>query len=122
MLNVLLHGVVTVSPAAAVDKNGHECVVAQVRAEDKDGKAFTASAIAYSKRNAAALLQLGAGESVAIAGRAALSRFEGVAGLSVTVGRVLSLADADAVPARRAGPEVAVSCASEAGTGSGTAT
>lgn len=94
MLNVLFDGTLVASPVSGVDKNGRAFTSAQIRVVAKGGDPFLASVIAYNRPAAKALAALGIGEPVSVAGRASLGRFGGDAGLSVTAGRVLSLADA----------------------------
>ena len=98
MLSVLVEGVLVSSPVQRTSAKGSAFVTAQVRCNAEDGESLLVSVIAFSAPAAEALARLGAGDTVAIAGPAALSRWEKNGephvGLKVTATRVMTVYDA----------------------------
>ena len=98
MLSVLLEGSLISVPVQRTSAKGSPFVTAQLRCNAEDGESVFCSVIAFSASAAEALAQLGAGDTVAIAGPAAISRWEKNGephvGLKVTATRVLTVYDA----------------------------
>lgn len=98
MLSILIEGTLLTTPSQRTSAKGQPYTVAQVRCTADDGESVFCSVIAFSASAAEALAQLGAGDTVAIAGPAALSQWEKdgehKVGLKVTATRVLSVYDA----------------------------
>ena len=98
MLSVLVEGTLMSAPVQRTGARGSAFVTAQVRCNAEDGESLLVSVIAFSTAAAEALARLGAGDTVAIAGPAALSRWEKNGephvGLKVTATRVMTVYDA----------------------------
>lgn len=98
MLSVLIEGSLIAAPVQRTSAKGSAYVTAQMRCNGDDGESVFCSVIAFSASAADALVQLGAGDTVAIAGPASISRWEKdgehKAGLKVTATRVLSVYEA----------------------------
>ena len=98
MLSVLMEGTLLTAPSQRTSAKGQPYTVAQVRCTAEDGESVFCSVIAFSASAAEALARLGAGDTVAIAGPAALSQWtkdgEHKVGLKVTATRVMSVYDA----------------------------
>lgn len=98
MLSVLIEGTLITAPSQRTSAKGGTYVVAQVRATADNGEGVFVSVIAFSASAAEALALLGAGDTVAIAGPAALTQWEKdgqhKVGLKVTATKVLTVYDA----------------------------
>ena len=98
MLSVLVEGTLVSAPVQRTGARGSQFVTAQVRCNAEDGESLLVSVIAFSASAAEALARLGAGDTVALAGPAALSRWEKNGephvGLKVTATRVMTVYDA----------------------------
>lgn len=96
MLSVLVEGSLTAAPMPRTSAKGSPYITAQMRAAGEDGEAVWCSVIAFNPEAVEALAALASGDSVAIAGHAALSQWQAKdgthrAGLKVTATRVLSV-------------------------------
>jgi single-stranded DNA-binding protein len=95
MLRVIAHGELIVDPKRRTAANGNAYAVAAARITCEDGEALIASLICFESHAVAALLALGKGAAVSVAGRAKLSTWEGDNaqrhGLSVVVDKVLTV-------------------------------
>ena len=98
MLSVLVEGVLVCAPVRRTGARGGAFVTAQVRCNAEDGESLLVSVIAFSASATEALARLGAGDTVAIAGPAAIGRWEKNGephvGLKVTATRVMTVYDA----------------------------
>jgi single-stranded DNA-binding protein len=98
MLSVLIEGTLIAAPVRRTSSKGSTFVTAQVRCNADDGESLLCSVIAFQASTAEALAGLAAGDTVAVAGPAALSQWEKngehKVGLKVTATRVLSVYDA----------------------------
>jgi len=98
MLSVLVEGTLISAPVQRTGAKGSPFVTAQVRCHADDGESLLVSVIAFGAPAAEALARLDAGDAVAIAGPAAISRWEKNGephvGLRVTATRVMSVYDA----------------------------
>ena len=98
MLSVLVEGTLVSAPVQRTGARGSAFVTAQIRCNAEDGESLLVSVIAFSASAAETLARLGAGDTVAIAGPAAISRWEKNGephvGLKVTATRVMTVYDA----------------------------
>ena len=98
MLSVLIEGTLIAAPVRRTSQKGSTFVTAQVRCNAEDGESVFVSVIAFSASAADPLAELAAGDTVAIAGPAALSQWEKNGehhvGLKVTATRVLTVYEA----------------------------
>ena len=98
MLSVLIDGTLIAAPVRRTSAKGTTFVTAQLRCTGDDGASILCSVIAFQASAAEALLALAAGDTVAVAGPAALSQWEKngehKVGLKVTASRVMSVYDA----------------------------
>ena len=98
MLSVLIEGTLIGAPVRRTSVKGSTFVTAQVRCNADDGESVLCSVIAFQATTAEALAALGAGDTLAVAGPAALSQWdkngEHKVGLKVTASRVMSVYDA----------------------------
>ena len=98
MLSVLIEGTLIAAPVRRTSSKGSTFVTAQVRCNADDGESVLCSVIAFQTATAEALAALAAGDTVAVAGPAALSQWEKngehKVGLKVTATRVLSVYEA----------------------------
>ena len=98
MLSVLIEGTLIAAPVRRISSKGGTFVTAQVRCNADDGESVLCSVIAFHASAAEALAALGAGDTVAVAGPAALSQWEKngehKVGLKVTATRVLTVYEA----------------------------
>lgn len=98
MLSVLIEGTLTALPTSRTTTKGSPYATAQLRTAGDDGETIWCSVIAFSASAAEGLLKLGAGDTVAVTGFAALSRWEKHGetrvGLKVTATRVMSVYEA----------------------------
>ena len=98
MLSVLVEGTLIAAPVRRTSAKGTTFVTAQLRCTGDDGASILCSVIAFQASAAEALAALAAGDTVAVAGPAALSQWEKNgehrAGLKVTATRVLSVYEA----------------------------
>ena len=98
MLSVLVEGTLIAAPVRHTSSKGGTFVTAQVRCNADDGESVLCSVIAFQASTAEALATLAAGDTVAVAGSAALSQWEKngehKVGLKVTATRVLSVYEA----------------------------
>lgn len=98
MLSVLVEGTLTAAPVQRTSAKGKPYTTAQMRAAGEDGESILCSLIAFDATAAEALARLARGDSIAVAGQAAISQWERDGetrvGLKVTVSRVLSVYDA----------------------------
>jgi single-stranded DNA-binding protein len=98
MLSVLIEGALIGVPVQRTSAKGSTFVTAQVRCNGDDGESVLCSVIAFQATAAETLAALGAGDTVAVAGPAALSQWEKngehKVGLKVTASRVMSVYDA----------------------------
>jgi single-stranded DNA-binding protein len=98
MLSVLVEGTLTAAPVQRTSARGQPFVTAQMRTTCDDGESILCSLIAFHAAAAGLLAALAAGDTVAVAGPAALSRWEKDGeqrvGLKVTATRVLTVYDA----------------------------
>jgi single-stranded DNA-binding protein len=98
MLSVLIEGTLIGAPVRRTSAKGTSFVTAQVRCNADDGESVFCSVIAFQVAVAEALAALGAGDTVAVAGPAALSQWEKngehKVGLKVTASRVMSVYEA----------------------------
>ncbi len=99
MLSVLVEGALTADPESRTGSRGKPYTIARMRAHGEDGEAVFVSLIAFRPPAAKALAEMANGDAVAIAGHAALNRWEGqggeqCVGLKVTVSRVMSVFEA----------------------------
>jgi single-stranded DNA-binding protein len=98
MLSVLIEGTLIAAPVRRTSAKGSTFVTAQVRCNADDGESVLCSVIAFQASTAEALAALAAGDTVAVAGPAALSQWEKngehKVGLKVTATRVLSVYEA----------------------------
>ena len=98
MLSVLIEGTLIAAPVQRTSAKGTPFVTVQVRCSGDDGESILCSVIAFQALAAEALAALAAGDSVAVAGPAALSQWEKNGehrvGLKVTASRVLSVYEA----------------------------
>lgn len=115
MLSVLIEGTLTSPPVSRTSTRGSQFTTAQMRCAGEDGETVWCSVIAFSATAAQALASLASGDAVAIAGRAAISRWERDGehrvGLKVTATRVMSVYEAGqrrktAVPERAGSKQV----------------
>ena len=74
MLSVLVEGTLIAAPVRRTGSKGTAFVTAQVRCNADDGESVLCSVIAFQAATAQALAALAAGDTVAIAGPAALSQ------------------------------------------------
>ena len=95
MLSVLIEGTLIAAPVQRTSAKGTPFVTVQVRCSGDDGQSVLCSVIAFQASVAEALAALAAGDTVAVAGPAALSQWEKNGehriGLKVTAARVLSV-------------------------------
>jgi single-stranded DNA-binding protein len=95
VLSVLVEGSLIAAPVSRTSGKGSTFVTAQMRCAADGGESILVSVIAFGADVADALVSLGKGDALAVAGRASLSRWEkdGQAhvGLKVTATRVLSV-------------------------------
>ncbi len=95
MLSVLLEGTLTAAPSVRTSSRGTTYTTAQMRVAGEDGETVWCSVIAFHRDAAETLAALSSGDSVAVAGHAAISRWEKDgehrAGLKVTATRVLTV-------------------------------
>jgi single-stranded DNA-binding protein len=98
MLAVLASGTLTREPQRRTASNGRDFATASMRVAVEGADAAIASLIAFGEPEVAALLALKQGDSIAIAGRAALRTWEKDGekrtGLNVTVDRVMTAYEA----------------------------
>ena len=98
MLSVLIEGSLIAAPVRRTSAKGSTFVTAQLRCTGDDGASILCSVIAFQVSAAEALAALAAGDTVAVAGPAALSQWEKNGehrvGLKVTATRVLSVYEA----------------------------
>lgn len=98
MLSVLVECTLTAAPAARTTARGAPFTTARMRVAGEDGESVWCSIIAFQGAAAEALAALSSGDAVAIAGHAALSRWEKDgeqrAGLRITATRVMSVYEA----------------------------
>lgn len=98
MLSVLIEGTLIAAPVQRTSAKGTPFVTVQVRCSGDDGQSVLCSVIAFQASAAEALAALAAGDTVAVAGPAALSQWEKNGeqriGLKVTAARVLSVYEA----------------------------
>ena len=98
MLSVLVEGTLIAAPVRRTSAKGSTFVTAQLRCTGDDGASILCSVIAFQASAAEALARLAAGDTVAVAGPAALSQWEKDGehrvGLKVTATRVLSVYEA----------------------------
>ncbi len=99
MLSVLIEGTLTADPVARTGAKGHAFTTAQMRIAGEDGETVWCSVIAFSASAAESLATLASGDTVAIAGSAALHHWqkqggEHRVGLRVTAARVMTVYDA----------------------------
>jgi single-stranded DNA-binding protein len=98
MLSVLIEGTLIGAPVRRTSAKGSMFVTAQVRCNADDGESVLCSVIAFQAAAAEPLAALAAGDTVAVAGPAALSQWEKngehKVGLKVTASRVMSVYDA----------------------------
>lgn len=98
MLSVLLEGTLIAAPVPRTSSAGKPYTIARMRANGEDGETVWVSLIAFDLCAAEALAALANGDSLAIAGRAALTTWEKGgqhhAGLKVTANRVMSIYEA----------------------------
>ena len=98
MLSVLVEGTLIAAPVRRTSAKGGAFVTAQLRCTGDDGASLLCSVIAFQASAAEALAGLAGGDTVAVAGPAALSQWEKNgehrAGLKVTATRVLSVYEA----------------------------
>ena len=98
MLSVLIEGTLVSAPVQRTSAKGSAYVTAQMRCNAEDGESLLVSVIAFSASAAETLARLGAGDTVALAGPAAISRWEKNGephvGLKVTATRVMTVYDA----------------------------
>ena len=95
MLSVLIQGTLTAAPVSRTTSKGQPYTTANLRTTGADGETVWTSVIAFNADAAEALAALASGDSLAIAGHAALSTWEKDgeyrAGLKVTATHVLSV-------------------------------
>ena len=99
MLSVLIEGTLTADPVARTGAKGNAFTTAQLRAAGEDGETVWCSVIAFSASAAESLATLTSGDTVAIAGAAALRHWqkqdgEHRVGLRVTAAKVMTVYDA----------------------------
>ena len=98
MLSVLIEGTLLAAPVQRTSAKGTPFVTVQVRCSGDDGESILCSVIAFQASVIEALGALAGGDTVAVAGAAALSQWEkdGVhrVGLKVTATRVLTVYEA----------------------------
>ena len=98
MLSVLIEGTRIAAPVQRTSAKGTPFVTVQVRCSGDDGESVLCSVIAFQASAAEALAALAAGDTVAVAGPAALSQWEKNGehrvGLKVTATRVLTVYEA----------------------------
>ena len=98
MLSVLIEGTLIAAPVRRTSAKGTPFVTVQMRCSGDDGQSVLCSVIAFQVVAAEALATLAAGDTVAVAGLAALSQWEKNGehrvGLKVTATRVLSVYEA----------------------------
>ena len=98
MLSVLIEGSLIAAPVRRTSAKGSTFVTVQLRCTGDDGASILCSVIAFQASAAEALAALAGGDTVAVAGSAALSQWEKDgehrAGLKVTATRVLSVYEA----------------------------
>jgi single-stranded DNA-binding protein len=98
MLSVLIEGTLIGAPVRRTSAKGTSFVTAQVRCNADDGESVLCSVIAFQAAAAELLAALAAGDTVAVAGPAALSQWEKhgehKVGLKMTASRVMSVYDA----------------------------
>jgi single-stranded DNA-binding protein len=95
MLSVLIEGTLTAAPVARTGTKGNAFTTAQLRTAGEDGETVWCSVIAFSATAAETLAALAEGDTVAIAGSAALHHWqkqggEHRVGLRVTASRVMT--------------------------------
>ena len=86
MLSVLIEGILTAAPVQRTTVKGQPFATAKIRAAGEDGETVWCSVITFNADAVEALAALTSGDSVAIAGHAAISTWE-----KVTASRVLSV-------------------------------
>ena len=98
MLSVLIEGTLLAAPVQRTSAKGTPFVTVQLRCSGDDGESILCSVIAFQAPVIEALGALAGGDTVAVAGAAALSQWEkdGVhrVGLKVTATRVLTVYEA----------------------------
>jgi single-stranded DNA-binding protein len=108
MLSILVEGTLIGAPVRRTSAKGTTFVTTQLRCNADDGESVFCSVIAFQAAVAEALVALGAGDTVAVAGPAVLSQWEKngehKVGLKVTASRVMSVYDAG-MRRRAASPE-----------------
>lgn len=95
MLSVLIEGTLTAAPVQRTTVKGQPFATAKIREAGEDGETVWCSVITFNADAVEGLAALTSGDSVAIAGHAAISTWEKGgehrAGLKVTASRVLSV-------------------------------
>ena len=98
MLSVLIEGTLIAAPVQRTSSKGTPFVTVRLRCSVDDGASILCSVIAFQASAAEVLATLAAGDTVAVAGSAALSQWEKDGehhvGLKVTATRVLTVYDA----------------------------
>ena len=99
MLSVLIEGTLTADPVARTGAKGNAFTTAQMRTAGEDGETVWCSVIAFSASAAESLANLASGDTVAIAGAAALLHWQKQdgdhrVGLRVTAAKVMTVYDA----------------------------
>ena len=98
MLSVLIEGTLIAAPVQRTSAKGTPFVTVQLRCNGDDSESILCSVIAFQASAAEALAALAGGDTVAVAGPAALSQWEKNGehrvGLKVTATRVLTVYEA----------------------------
>ena len=98
MLSVLIEGTLIAAPVQRTSAKGTPFVTVQVRCSGDDGESILCSVIAFQASAVETLAALAGGDTVAVAGPAALSQWEKDGqhrvGLKVTATRVLTVYEA----------------------------
>ena len=98
MLSVLIEGTLIAAPVQRTSAKGTPFVTVQLRCSGDDGESLLCSVITFQASAIEALATLAGGDTVAVAGPAALSQWEKNGehrvGLKVTATRVLSVYEA----------------------------
>ena len=98
VISVLLEGALIKDPVSRTASNGNPYTTATMRCADADGESILCSVRAFNAEVAQTLARLSNGDTVAVAGHAAISQWDKDGqhhvGLSVTATRVLTVYDA----------------------------
>ncbi|KRB25034.1 single-stranded DNA-binding protein [Rhizobacter sp. Root16D2] len=99
MLSALIEGTLTADPVARTGSKGNAFTTAQLRTAGEDGEIVWCSLIAFSASAVEALAKLTCGDTIAVAGSAALHHWqkqdgEHRVGLRVTASRVMTVYEA----------------------------